>query len=745
MRTLESGWCRWVFTAIAALLALAPSDLRSQHRSAKRPVVGVAFGGGSALGLAHVGVIRWLEEHRVPIDVVAGTSMGGLVGGAFATGMSSGELRQFLETTNWRELFGSSPYRFKSIARKQDVRAYPSRLELEVRRRIAFPSALNNGQQVDLLLAGLGAPYAGLPTFDSLPTPFRSIAVDVRTAERVVLDRGSLALALRATMSLPGIFPPVELGERVLIDGGVMDNVPADVVRDMGADVVLAVNVGRLPGTREVNPGLFAMVSSTVNAMIRASTRRGLADADIIVNPILESFGRFDWTSGDAMALEGYKATAAMGPALLRFAVDEVAWRDYLARRAAKRRSAMPTIAAVEVSGATPAGQRLMQRRLAPLVGRPLDTKRLKRELVRFAASDRYQSVWWDLRDDAGRFTLIVRARVKENAPPLAMFTTNVQNMTSDDFTFQLAARYLIFDALVPGGELRADIALGSNPRLGAEWRRPIGASGLFAAIGAGALRRRRSLAIENTIVAQYDQRLVSADAGLGMTFGMTSELRGDVRVGHMVIRPRVGDPRLPSMSGPDAQVGLRWIYDAQTHHIAPTSGLRLLTAVRSVLMSPDPPASSGISATNDGLVQADVQGSYFWSARGRRDRVFVTGGGGTSFGGHPLATDQFQLGLPFRLDGFSVGERRGAHFAALTGGYLYGLSRLPEFFGGDLFVGAWLENGAAFDALADATLETQLGAGMLVETLVGPALLGATIGAHGARRLYVGFGGIFP
>ena len=491
------GWRR---VATALLLASPASAVLAQEPAGKRPVIGVAFGGGSALGLAHVGVIRWLEEHRIPIDLVAGTSMGGLVGGAFASGMSSTELKELLAVTNWNELFGSSSYRYRSIARKEDLRAYPSRIELEIRRRVTLPTALNNGQQVDLFLARLVAPYAGLASFDALPTPFRSIAVDVRTAERVVLDRGSLALALRATMALPGIFPPVETGNRLLVDGGPFDNVPADVVRDMGADVVIAVNVGLLPDKRRVSTSMFALVNSTVNAMMRASTRRGLAAADIVINPVLERFDRFDWDLAEMMADEGYAAAEAVRAALLPHAVDEATWRQYLAGRAAKRRAKLPVIGGLTVVGAVPADERLLRRRLASLVGRPLDAERLKRELTRFSALDRYQSVFWDLRSDRGTVTLVVVARPRENAPPIAMFATNIQNLTSDDFTFQLAARYLAFDAFVPAGELRVDFALGSNPYVGAEWRRPVGQSGLFIAFSGAAARIRRSFAFDNAI-----------------------------------------------------------------------------------------------------------------------------------------------------------------------------------------------------------------------------------------------------
>jgi NTE family protein len=206
-----------VRTLVIAVLAtgLGRSDAAAQTRPAGQQVVGVAFGGGSARGLAHIGVIQWFEEHRIPIDVVAGTSMGGLVGGSYASGMSAAELRAMIEGTDWDVMFGSSSFGFKNLRRKRDARSYPSRLEFGLKGGIVAPSALNDGQQVDLLLARISAPYYAIESFDDLPTPFRCVAVDLVSADRIVIGSGSLAQAMRATMSLPGIFPPMQIDNRV--------------------------------------------------------------------------------------------------------------------------------------------------------------------------------------------------------------------------------------------------------------------------------------------------------------------------------------------------------------------------------------------------------------------------------------------------------------------------------------------------------------------------------------------------
>jgi NTE family protein len=709
----------------------------------KRRTVGVAFGGGSAKGFAHIGVIRWFEEHHIPIDFVAGTSMGGLVGGAYAAGMSSAELAALARHTDWNEMFGGSSYRYKSIRRKNDARDYPSRLEFHLRRGFALPSALNNGLQVDLLLSHIGAVHAGLPSFDSLPTPFRSVAVDLYTAKTVVFDSGSLPRAMRATMSLPGIFPPVEVGDYLLVDGGAMDNVPADVARTMGADVVIAVNVGSMAESRPVDGTLFGLVNSTMDAMMRASTRRGIAAADIIVNPVLEGFSGMDWRRASELAEEGYRATEAKREQLLPLAVDDATWRQYQAQRAARRRTKGPVISAIEIVGAAPEDERAMRRRLSPQLGKPLDIRRLEDDVELFGGLDRYQSVGWDLAEREGRNVLIVRAYSRRTAPPLMMFTMNVQNLTSDEFTFQLAARLLSFDVLTPGAELRVDLALGTNSHVAAEWRDGVGRSPFFVAPYAGALLQRMNFVRENAIVAQYDESRAFGGLDLGVTPSRYFELRGGIQSGYYRARVRVGDPGLPSLDGLETQVRLRGTYDTQNSPVVPSSGIRVVGIGRYVIAAPELPASFPTSRTDDGLTQAEIGASNFWSWRERRERVFVVAQGGSSFGGEPLPAAQFVAGLPLRLDAFEVGERRGDNFATLSVGYLHAVGRLPDFLGGSLFVGTWLENGTIFDSGTNAKLITQMGLGGVVETLVGPALVGYSFG--GASRFYVAFGRLWP
>src|SRR5262249_10448823 len=286
--------------------------------------------GGSARGIAHIGVIQWFEEHHIPIDSAAGTSMGGLIGGAFATGMSASELRALIIGTDWDRMFGSSALPFKNLRRKEDARAFPSRLEFGLRHGFAPPAALNDGQQVDLLLARVAAPYYALERFDDLPTPFRVVAVDLMHGEKVVLDSGPLATALRATMSLPGVFPPVQRDGLILVDGGVLNNIPADVVRGLGASTVIAIDVG-LPQRSTVDSSIFGVMGQTLDVMMRASTRAALASADLTIEVDMTGFGSLDWRRADELIARGYQAAEAHRDALLKLQVSDADWAAWLA------------------------------------------------------------------------------------------------------------------------------------------------------------------------------------------------------------------------------------------------------------------------------------------------------------------------------------------------------------------------------------------------------------------------------
>lgn len=727
----------------AAAPASGTAD-RAMTRVQGRPAVGVAFGGGSARGIAHVGVIRWLDEHRVPIDLAAGTSMGGLVGGAFASGMDAAELHAFIASLDWDRLFGPTSFAHKNIRRKADARAYPSRLEFGLRGGVVPPAGLNSGEYVDLLLCRIAAPYYDIEDFDELPTPFRTVAVDLLSAQPVVIARGSLADAMRATMSLPLIFPPVELNGQVLIDGGTMNNVPADVVRAMGADHVIAVSVGDLSDREGVSYTMFGVAGNAVDAMMRASTRRSLEAADVVIDVPLDRFGSLDWRRYEGLIDAGYRAAEAMRDRLLRFAVSETEYEAWRRERQARRRTQLPSPAFLELEGFAERDGERLKTLLARHIGAPLDAGAVEQDIATITGLDRYQTVTWaPVRDGARGFGLRVRGREKAYAPPFMMLGLNLENTTSSDFRITATGRYLAFDVLGSGSELRLDGTIGSDPGLGVELYRPIGPTPIFVAPYAGVGQMTFNLIDDDVVVARYGQTATRAGLNVGVNLGPHSDVRAGAWIGRTSATIEVGNPGFPELRGRETGAELVWRMDTQDSPVVPSRGVLSELRLTRVFDSPDVAVRGETFDYDATLTQLSASANRFWSL-GARDRVFVYGAVGTSFDATPFPTQQFALGTPFRLGAFDTGELRGRHYYVATAGYLRRVGRLPDFMGGPVFAGGWLENGDAFETWSGAGWRTHGGAGLVLDTIVGPVLLAGSWSFDGRWRTYLGVGRTF-
>jgi NTE family protein len=762
--TRPDGGRRWVGGLVAGLLALvcagcaapfhqvttpratAPEPDRPPRivREATRPTVGVAFGGGSARGIAHVGVIRWLEEHRIPIDVAAGTSMGGLIGGAYATGMEPAELHTFITTLDWDQLFGASTFAHKNIRRKIDARAYPSRLEFGLKGGLVPPTAINNGEYVELLLGRIAAPYFALPDFDDLPTPFRTVAVDLLSAQPVVMRSGSLADAMRATMSLPLIFPPMQVDGQVLIDGGTMDNVPADVVKAMGATRVIAVNVGDLSDREGVSYTMLGVAGDTLDAMMRASTRRAMTAADVVINVPLEKYGSLDWRRAGALIDEGYRAAEAMRDQLLPLAVSEAEFDAWRRTRQARRLKELPAPAFIDADGFVTSDAKRLNTLLARHVGGPVDMNALEADIAIVAGLDRYETVTWRMvRDGARGYGLRVHGRAKAYAPPFMMLGMNLENTTSSDFRTTLTARYLAFDTVGSGSEWRIDGTIGSDPSLATELYRPIGPTPLFLAPYAGVGRRTFNLIADDAVIARYSQTLSRVGANVGVNLGAQSDVRVGVYVGRTTASINVGDPGFPEVAGKETGAEITWRLDTQDRPVVPSRGVVSNVRLSRLFNGPDVAINGQSIDFASSLTQLSGTANRFWSV-GPRNRVFLYGGLGTSFGDLPLPTEQFALGTPFRLGAYDAGEIIGAEYYIATAGYLRQVGRLPDFMGGPIFAGGWLENGDAFNDWSLAGWRTNGGVGLLLDTLVGPVVIAGSWGFDGRWRTYFAVGRTF-
>ena len=376
---------------------------------------------------------------------------------------------------------------------------------------------------------------------------------------------------------------------------------------------------------------------------------------------------------------------------------------------------------------------------LTPHLHAPLNLEQLQTDLAPLTGLDRYQSVNWEIIGPAGQEGLLIVGRAKAYAPPFVMLGVNLTNTVSDDFTVQFAARYLTFDPIGSGSELRLDFGIGSDPSVGASLYEPLGRTALFVRTYGQLGSSTFSVVQNDAVIAKYRERRVTGGGLLGANLGRDSEVTGGLQVAHLDTSVAAGDPGLPELSGAETLIRTRWIFDDQDSVVVPTNGQRAEVRLDHILQSPD---ANVDSRTNDGLTQAEVTGSSFWPW-GRRNRVFVVLGAGTSFDGRPLPTEQFTLGAPFHLDAFNLGERRGDHYAVATLGLVRQFGRLPDFLGGPVFAGAWLENGSAFDSHTNVDFHTQTGIGLIIDTIIGPVVLGTSFGFDGGWRTFFGIGRI--
>ena len=367
------------------------------HRTENRPTIGLVLEGGGALGLAHVGVLRWFEENHIPVDYVAGTSMGALIGSLYATGMSGHEIDKFLKGVDWNAaLRNELPYASRSFRRKEDKRDYPNDLEFGLKSGVVFPGGFNSGHQVGLILDRIALPYSQLESFDELPTPFRCVATDLVEGKAIVFDHGSLTEALRATMSLPAIFSPVHRDGHVYVDGGLIENLPVDVARAMGADIVIAVHLETAPLKPEEGLSLFTVMERSVSVVISVNELASMQRADILIPVHTGAYTSTEYQAANKIVEIGYAGAQERGRLLERLALDEPGWAEYQAQREARRRP-VPVPQFVEVTGTAPVIAQGIEKNLADVIGKPIDYTSINRRLTGVTGLGRFSRAGFEM------------------------------------------------------------------------------------------------------------------------------------------------------------------------------------------------------------------------------------------------------------------------------------------------------------------------------------------------------------
>ena len=703
-----------------------------------RRKIGVALEGGGALGQAHIGVLKYFEEHHIPIDYIAGTSMGGLVGGFYATGSSADELKNIVEHADWDLLlFTKTPYNDLAFRRKEDVREVPNSLQIGLRHGAALPPGLNSGHQINLLIDQQTLPYSNVQDFDDLPIPFRCVSTELVSGNQYVFKSGSLSDALRATISIPGIFAPVRLGDRIFVDGGMVDNLPTDVVRQMGADEVIGVHLERSnPGANEIQSGLDVLTRS-VEVVIAQTEVHGIAGADLLIRTDVKKFTPSDFAKSTEMIENGYQAAQQMAQALKQYELNDADWAAYQAGKRARRLSSVGTPQFVRVEGADPEGSIYIERLLKPLTNHPLKTEEIDQALTRLTGMTRYDSITYSMIREGDRDGLQIRVHEKTYAPPLLQPSFQVDGSEPEDVTFTLGGRITAIDVAGYGSELRTDLKFGGTYGLSTELYRPFQPLGkLFFAPFINAGETTFKVYFQSNPRADYRLENVQGGMDFGYSVNRFSELRVGYGIGYLDETLRLGRPEFASVSGRLSGLRLRYILDHTNEPVIPTSGYFVESHFRFVDTSP---------GASEAFPSLELQLKYFQPVS-RSSSIFLTAQGGSTFGFQHTGVPQFFLGGPGNLSGYGLNELFGNQYFFGRAGYLQKVFTLPQFVGKRVYVAGYADVGKMYGTNFDRVprFSADGAGGVVAETIFGPVFLGGSVADTGHRKWFFQLGRVF-
>jgi NTE family protein len=451
--------CAFALVVLLCLCIAVPAFGQSAPVSTTPPCIGLVLGGGGARGAAHIGVLEVLEREHIPVCRISGTSMGSIVGGMYAAGYTPEELHHIVTTLDWSDLFSDNPARLELPMRRKDA-DYRYLLNFEVGYKnghIITPAGVVQGQKLLLLLRRLLISTWNVHDFDQLSIPFRAVATDIVAGKPVVFGSGDLALSIRSSMSVPGAFAPTSIDDQLLVDGGLMDNVPIDVARNMGAQQLIVVNVGSPLATKEQLSNPVAVLNQMVSALMEEKTQRQLntlSPDDILITPALGNMSAAEFNRGAEAIAIGKAAAEAALPRLKALSVSPEQWSAFIAQH--RRRDFDPGLVAfLKVDSTHTDTAHYVDERLTKDVGKPFDPAKLETQIGSIYGQGNYQQIDYRLQDDNGNRGLLIIPRDKPWGPVYGKLGFELD----DDFAGR--SEYLI------SGEVNAT----NINKLGAEWR----------------------------------------------------------------------------------------------------------------------------------------------------------------------------------------------------------------------------------------------------------------------------------
>ncbi|MDH3419825.1 MAG: patatin-like phospholipase family protein [Gammaproteobacteria bacterium] len=529
--------------SFATLCEVASAQADDAVNATERPRVGLVLSGGGARGGVHVGVLRALEELNVPVDFIAGTSIGAVIGGFYAAGMTADGIEGVINSLDWEAAFlEDTPRALRSFRRKREddlflVDERPGFNNLEFQ----LPVGIVQGQIIDLIMAETTLAAALVTNFDALPIPFRAVAADIATGEAVILGNGNLANALRASMSVPAVLAPIEMDGRLLVDGGIVMNLPVEVAREMGADVIIAVDVSAPLIARDALDSVLDITAQLTTLLTRygvVEQLEKLGEDDLLLTAeVDEQYGSTSFESMAATIPFGYELAMSNAPALRELALESDAYEAHRAAQLGLTPAPPSRVDFVRINNDSIISDRVIERYLADIeIGGPLDLEQIETTVNKIYGLGLYQNVRYQLVEENEQTGLAFDLDERSWGPGYAQLGLQFNASGNQDVLFGVSASYLRTALNPKNGEWRATAAVGAQPALHLDFHQPFGQTGQYFFAP--------SLKFDSTLLNLFDDgnRVTEArvkTAALELAVGREFRTWGEFRLG---LRRTTGD-----------------------------------------------------------------------------------------------------------------------------------------------------------------------------------------------------------
>jgi NTE family protein len=719
-----------------------------------RPVIGLALEGGGALGLAHIGVIHWLEEHHIPVDRLAGTSMGALVGAFYASGQTPAQMRALALSDAFLGVFTlQTSYVDSSFRRRQDRRQNPAAVTIGLKHGLALRNALLTDRGVnEFLTTNLLAYNRQDLDYNQTPIPFRCVATDLNTLQSVTFSSGPLPQAVRASASIPGVFPPVQAANgHFLVDGGILDNLPTDVLKlELHADTVIAVRLEDAALNGADTGSVVGVLNRAFTAGIVRNVDQAERLADVVVTVPVGKFSTTDYAKGNELIDAGYQAAEQGRAALLRYALDDQGWNAYLAARDLRRLAQPGLLRQVRVEGGEPAAKRQVLAEMKPIEGQPVSPAATLGALKTIQSNGGYSATYETFgpppaaagalnpnaavpnngNPDTG---ILVRLTRDPIGPPYLLIGPDLAAVTSNITRMGLSLRLVDQNLGGFGSELRATARVGYMTDLSAEYYRLLTPNGFFLEPRTGIVREPVYIWADQKRVAERFQQNLDAGLEAGRTIGNSMQISAEWRAEDTHWALTTGSGGGPYLSG-TAQTGMLHInIDKESSGTVSPQGFRLTAAAGALYHA--------AGSDNAPLVMLSTARTWLW----RQRNIFgLTADINSYLRANVAEPYRFTLGGPRSLSASSFDEYRGTDTYLARAGYLLRLAALPTGLGQGLYGTLGYEAGEIWSPEAHAILRQDGTAGLVAATPFGSISLGASVGDAGHRKIFITLGRLF-